>query len=103
MPYLGGVHFTLYSMIPLLVGAIAACVLYLAFAGSILQGPLFPVFGCANAKSCATFREVVDSWSPSSAEDFVKAILWGFISGFAERLVPDTLGKLASKVNVTDG
>ncbi len=40
--------------------------------------------------------KLADNWSPAKATDYSKALLWGFIAGFAERLVPDVLGKLVS-------
>ena len=37
------------------------------------------------------FATVADEWHPAEASDYVKTLVWSFIAGFAERLVPDTL------------
>ena len=34
---------------------------------------------------------------PSSPEDYGKALVWSFIAGFSERLVPDVLQRVAAK------
>src|SRR4051794_40194691 len=48
---LGLTHLSLivYALVPLIVGAIAATALYLAFMSGLLQGDLFPKFECVNA------------------------------------------------------
>jgi hypothetical protein len=97
---LGEWHFRLYSLVPILVGAIAACVLYLILASQLVTGPLFPAFGCLKDKDCNSFLGLTYYWGPQGAIDFAKAIVWGFIAGFAERLVPDTLASFSRRVEV---
>jgi hypothetical protein len=89
----------IYSLVPALVGGISAAVLYLIFAAVLLSGSFFPAFACnatpavpADASQCASLTALFDSYTPAAAADYAKAILWGFIAGFAERLVPDLLG-----------
>lgn len=64
-------------------GAVFATVLYMLFAGGLVQGKLFPIL------MGAEFR--------AAPEDFAKLLIWSFIAGFAERFVPDTLDRLVAK------
>ena len=86
-----------YSLVPIVVGAIAAIILFLVMASGLLSSPVFPEFSARQAAECGDFRGLVDCWGPASSVDYAKAIIWGFISGFAERLVPNTLSRIASQ------
>jgi hypothetical protein len=89
-------YLIIYSLVPAVVGAIAATVLYMLFASGLLKGDLFPSFVCKKGDDlCKTFGMLIGEWGPSQATDYAKAIVWGFIAGFAERLVPDTLQSLS--------
>jgi hypothetical protein len=87
-------YLVVYSFVPGVVGGISATVLYVTFASELITGNLFPSFVC-KAQHCYTFLDVIQSWSPNDPTDYSKAIVWGFIAGFAERLVPDTLRNLS--------
>lgn len=88
-----------YSSIPPLVGAISATILYVLFAGEIIESPFFPKFTCQGGGSCDEFVLFLQNWSPDQAQDFAKVIVWGFIAGFSERFVPDILNRVARKSN----
>ncbi|NGN97828.1 hypothetical protein G5S52_09165 [Grimontia sp. S25] len=88
-----------YSSIPPLVGAISATVLYVLFAGQIITGPFFPTFACENDAGCNEFQTFLQDWSPDKAQDYAKAIVWGFIAGFSERFVPDILNRVVNNAN----
>jgi hypothetical protein len=94
---LSTLHMAIYSLVPAFVGAISAALLYFLFAGGLLQGSLFPTFACAET-ACTSFASLVNDWGPATASDFAKVLVWGFVAGFAERLVPDALGTLARSV-----
>jgi hypothetical protein len=87
---LPAIHLVIYSLVPAVVGAIAAAVLYMLFASEVIQSDLFPKFACKKP-DCNSFAMLIGEWSPNRASDYAKSIVWGFIGGFAERLVPDTL------------
>jgi hypothetical protein len=82
----------IYSLVPILVGGIAAAVIYLIFAGNLLSGSFFPSFGCSPGEhKCTSFGALLADYAPKDAPEFAKAIFWGFVAGFAERLVPGLL------------
>jgi hypothetical protein len=85
-----------YSLVPIVVGAIAAIILFLVMASGLLSSPVFPEFSARQGADCGGIAGLIDCWSPASSVDFAKAIIWGFLSGFAERLVPNTLSQFAS-------
>jgi hypothetical protein len=93
IPALDRWHLLIYGFIPPFVGAIGATVLYLCFAGGMIGGDLFPKFVCQIGDGkCITFEHLIEKFGPGDAKDYAKALVWGFIAGFSERLVPDTLG-----------
>lgn len=82
----------IYSLVPVLVGGIAAAVIYLIFVGNLLSGSFFPTFDCSPGDGkCKSFGALLSNYAPKDAPDYAKAILWGFVAGFAERLVPGLL------------
>jgi hypothetical protein len=85
----------IYTLTPALVGGIAAAILYLIFQAHLLQGTPFPAIDCVAADKCSSLGALLGNYGPKEPADFAKAILWGFIAGFAERLVPDLLENFA--------
>lgn len=69
-----------------LVGATFALVLLAMFWGGVVSGIVFPHFDAA---------PTVTSKLGLSPGSFAKLMLWGFASGWAERMVPDVLNKLS--------
>lgn len=94
---LGRFHLTIYSLVPPVTGMIGAIVLYYAFASGLIGGDLFPKFTCISDPShskCTTFFPDLFYYAPESSQAYAKCVVWGFIAGFSERLVPDALGRL---------
>jgi hypothetical protein len=94
-------YLIVYSLIPPLIGMIAAVVLYLIFAGGLIKGSVFPEFHMADPQTTTgstqgpdAFRDFVTYWQPKSSMDYAKVIVWGFLAGFSERFVPDILGRI---------
>jgi hypothetical protein len=90
----------MYSLTPPIVGAIAAVVLYLTFAGHLVTGDLFPDIGCRDdgKNDCVSFGSLLSYYGPKNATSFAKVLVWSFVAGFAERLVPNTLEALSKAV-----
>jgi len=94
---LGGRYLMMYSLVPPVIGAIAAVVLYLIFVGRLLEGGLFPAFSCRKGMGCSSVLDLMNNYWPSNPEDYGKVLVWSFAAGFSERLVPDVLQGLVSK------
>jgi hypothetical protein len=98
---LHSIYLAIYSFVPPFVGAISAAVLYMVFAGGLFDGALFPHFVCKLDQGCRSFANFISYWGPDDAPDYAKALVLGFVAGFAERFVPDTLSALAKSANET--
>ncbi len=94
---LGGRYLMMYSLVPPVIGAIAAVVLYLVFIGKLLEGALFPSISCEPNQVCTTLMDIMNFYVPSKPEDYGKVLVWSFVSGFSERLVPDVMQGLVTK------
>jgi hypothetical protein len=93
----GGPYLFMYSFVPPIIGAIAAVVLYLVFVAGFLHTDLFPTIACLKDKPCDSIQNLMDNYWPKEPQDYGKALVWAFVAGFSERLVPDVLTSLASK------
>jgi hypothetical protein len=102
MSRLGGGYLLMYSLVPPIIGAIAAIVLYVIFlAGLMGNGGVFLVMACKDGK-CDTLFAVLHHFEPSEAQDYCKVLVWTFAAGFSERLVPNTPTSLAAKLEKSD-
>lgn len=93
------------------VGAISAALLFLLFEGKLLSGELFPQMGLEAGQAPPTrpdpgtsaperrtgFFSFMRTSGPVATADYAKLLVWAFIAGFAERLVPDTLTRFAER------
>ena len=76
-------------------GSIFAIVINLLFAGGMIEGNLFPKFGY--------LRGILPTQQdPGPLADIAKMLIWAFVAGFAERLVPDTIGRLTTVLKSND-
>lgn len=87
-------YLIMYSLIPPITGMIGAVAFYLAIASGLIQGDLFQRFKCVAAQGACDSVAGLLAFSPSEATDYAKSLVWGFVAGFSERLVPDALGRL---------
>lgn len=79
-----------------ILGGVFAFALYLIFMVGLLEGTFFPKFKFAGEayESFATFAALTE---PATNADVAKAVIWAFIAGFSERLVPNFIDKIAKE------
>jgi hypothetical protein len=85
-----------YLWLSPLLGAIFSVTLMAMFVGGLLKGALFPDF---HLSSTNRFFDFTWTTVPRGSAEYAKLFVWAFLAGFAERLVPDSLDRLASKLD----
>jgi hypothetical protein len=80
------------------VGGVFAIVLYGIFMSGLVQGSLFPAFQSAD-EPFATFDKFAALSMPGKNADMAKALVWAFIAGFSEGLVPNFISKITKDAN----
>ncbi len=83
--------------LPAVNGAIFAMLFYMIILGGLVQGDLFPQLQNIQDPEGIKLSALIEHGNPLSFTDYAKLIVWSFLAGFAERLVPDTLSRLVSK------
>lgn len=59
-----------------------------------VQGSLFPSFASAD-QPFKTYADFAAFTEPATHADVAKAMVWAFIAGFSEGLVPNFISKIA--------
>lgn len=83
------------------VGGVFAFVLYTIFMAGFVQGSLFPVFA-SGKEAFKTFSDFASLTIPATNADVAKAIVWAFIAGFSEGLVPNFISKITKDAAITN-
>lgn len=99
---LDGTVFTMQIYVSVLIAGVLGFVMYGLFLSGMLQGDLFPKFSRTEDpfKDIFTFLDTVE---PAQNIDTAKAIVWAFIAGFSERLVPNVLDRLVDQASALRG
>lgn len=85
-----------------LAGPALALVLVPLFAGGIITiGDLTPTFNKVCDEAVANFN-LIDHCVSLDMTGSAKMLVWAFLAGFAERLVPDVLDRLVGRVGADD-
>ena len=85
----------------LFISGALGIIFYTLLASGIIQGELFPAFTNLELEYGGDMIHFFKEVTPQNNIDVIKAIAWCFIAGFSEMLVPNSIDKLAQKVNNT--
>ncbi len=76
-----------------LVAGLFAFVFYVLCISGLIGGELFPKFTGLEDKFISV-ADIFDNVAPAERLDAIKALMWGFITGFFEKLVPNILDRI---------
>ena len=85
-----------------LIGAGGACILYFFFVSGLVSGAAFPDLKGARAVQIASAQQATSSPPPTNSqplEAFALLVVWCFLAGFSERLIPGLLAKTEGKLD----
>lgn len=86
------------------IGSLSACLFFLMILAGYIQGNLLPDYQAWSSPGRTTdLKNFFLLSGPTDGVGYAKMILWSFLAGFAERLVPDVLSRIVSTVQVRDG
>jgi len=85
-----------------LIAGILAFVMYGLCLSGLLAGALFPQFTNTELPYKG-LSDLLTTLAPKTNIDTAKAILWAFIAGFSERLIPNVLDRLVAKAEALKG
>lgn len=94
-------HGSVSMLTSLFFGAVFAFLLYIVFVAGlqgVIESSLVPQFSnCLSEASCGGgVLDFLRRMAPKSDMDFAKLMVWSFVAGFAERLVPDVIDRLTA-------
>ncbi|HEY0558300.1 MAG TPA: YrzE family protein [Thermoanaerobaculia bacterium] len=91
--------------LPPIVGAVGALVLYCLFDSQLLPNAIFPkMFEVKHSsQGSLSFLDYLDHAGPMDGIDHAKLLIWSFLAGFSERLLPDALDRLTKQASSNNG
>lgn len=91
-----GKYLLVFCLVPPIVGMIGSTFFYLFMQSGIVTSNVFVDFSCNLSKPCEDLKCLL-TYSPCTAADYAKSIVWGFVAGFSERMVPNVLARLENE------
>lgn len=97
-----------HLLLPVIIGSIMGLIIFLVFMAGVLTGDsggglftsnLFPNFSRPTSDAQKLSIRIIFDVRPDSVKDFGKLMIWCFLSGYSERLVPRILEKLEQQTN----
>ena len=79
------------------VGGIAAFLFFIMLAAELVQGALFPTIALSDSQAWLSLGNLIGQAYAATKVDFAKLMIWSFLAGFSERLVPDILTRLSAQ------
>ena len=79
-----------------MVAGVFGFMLYSLFVSGIIQGSLFPAFNGLEG-TFTTVSSLFKNVHPAKQLDAAKSLIWAFIAGFSEMMVPNILDKIAAE------
>lgn len=95
-------HEILQIYISPVIAGLLGWICYAFFLTQMLQGPLFPKFVELDKVRYENLTSVF-LIVPQSPLDAAKALLWAFVAGFSEKLIPNILDQLGQRVETDSG
>ena len=86
----------LQMYVSLLIAGILGFVMYGLCLSGLVEGALFPKFANTDLPYDGV-QSFLEKLAPKQNIDTAKAILWAFIAGFSERLIPNIIDRLVSQ------
>jgi len=80
------------------VAGLLALILYLLTLSGLIAGELFPKFVGLDG-NYVNISDIFTNVTPAQRMDAIKAITWGFIAGFFEKFVPNTLDSIVKDIH----
>lgn len=94
--------FTMQLYVSVLISGVLGFLMYGLCISGLVAGDLFPAFKGVNA-GYASVTELLANVSPAGNIDAVKAVVWAFIAGFSEKLIPNMIDRMAERAEAKSG
>ena len=72
-------------------------IIYSLFLTEIIKGPMFPCFEGVSDKYI-NVSQLFTEIQPCKLRDAALVLIWAYIAGFSEKLIPNVIDKISSKL-----